>query len=77
LTAAPQARHKTDARAGREGKGVQGKGIPAPPSLSAAAEFRTSETGAPQKNMESSLPQPARARTTIMNPPLMIFLYFS
>jgi len=28
------------ARAGQAEKGVEGKGIPAPPSLSAAAEFR-------------------------------------
>jgi len=31
--AAPQARQNQIARAGREGKGSKGKGIPAPPSL--------------------------------------------
>jgi len=36
------------ARAGQAEKGVEGKGIPAPPSLSAAAEFRASEAGAPR-----------------------------
>jgi len=35
------------ATAGWEGKGLKGKGIPAPPSLSSAAEFRASETGMP------------------------------
>jgi len=53
------------ARAGQAEKGVEGKGIPAPPSLSAAAEFRFRFAKCAVRKRGVVFAPPSRAHTTL------------